>query len=1123
MNMKRCMNIRLPLVLIVLPAVAIIIVAVALGPASPAAAETAKESLPNGGKLVALEVLPTSIDLKHRFDYRQLLVTAKLASGETIDATRMVAVDAPADLVKVSERGQVTPVKDGQGTVKLSLAGQSLSVPVKVSGQTQKYEVSFVEGVMPVMSKLGCNAGTCHGSAEGKNGFKLSLRGYDPLFDHRALIDDHAGRRFNRAAPDQSLMLLKPAGVVPHVGSVLTQPGERYYEIIRGWIADGSKLDLSTPRVAGIDIFPKNFTLPLPGMKQQIVVAAKYTDGSTRDVTAEAFVESSLNEVVECDKQGVATAVRRGEAAILARYQGSYAATTVIVMGDRGGFAWQDVPENNFIDTLVYKKLRQVKILPSALCTDEEFIRRVSLDVTGLLPSAEAVKAFLTDTRDTRTKRDALVDHLVGNQDYLEHWTNKWADMLQVNRNFLGEQGAFALRNWIRQAIAENRPYDRFAYEVLTASGSTLQNPPASYFKVLRTPEDNVENTTQLFLGVRFNCNKCHDHPFERWTQDQYYHLAAYFAQVGLKDDPQYKNRRIGGSAVEGAKAEVEIVFDRGGGEVTHARTGQVSPPKFPFEHAGAVPVGAARREQLARWIATKDNPLFAKSYVNRLWSYLLGPGLIDPVDDIRAGNPPSNPELLDRLTKEFIDSGFNAQHMLKLIAKSRVYQHSLETNKWNDDDKINFSHALPRRMTAEVLFDAVHTATGSVSQLPGVPAGFRAAQLPDSAAQLSDDFFGLWGKPPRESSCECERTTNVALRPILNLISGPTINNAIRDPNNRIAKLESSIKDDAKLVEDLFLAFYARRPTKEETAASVEVIRTSYQDELAVRKSEFAKYEKEIEPRYAAWLKSAGLATSWTVLDLADLKSAGGATLTKQPDASVLVGGTNPASDTYTVTAKTNLKGITGFRLEVLPHDSLAAKGPGRAPNGNFVLGKFSVTAAPAGKPAEPLAFVTATATFNQDGFSIYQAIQGVPQRGWAVAPRFGEPHSGVFEVRGAVGTSDTTLAFTTLAFTMAQPFGGQHTIGRFRLSATTSPQPRATGPTLPKPIADILAVPADKRTAAQSAELKNHYLSQDGEYQRLKQTLAEYSALAPQARLVGAQDLCWAMINSPAFLFNR
>ncbi|HET6884234.1 MAG TPA: DUF1549 domain-containing protein, partial [Pirellulales bacterium] len=659
------------------------------------AAGRAPEKLPEGRSLTRIEALPAAVDLKHPYDYRQLLITGELDSGERVDVTRLVQAEVPEAVASLSPTGQVRPKADGAGELKLSLNGQTVVVPVTVSGLTQPYPVSFVRDVQPVLSKLGCNQGTCHGAAQGKNGFKLSLRGYDPLFDHRALTDDLAGRRFNRAAPDQSLMLLKPTGAVPHVGGVLTHRGEPYYDLLRAWIADGVKLDLETPRVTSIDIFPKSPVIPLPAMRQQLVVLATYSDGRVRDVTAESFIESSSTEKIEVDKQGLATAVRRGEAAMLARYEGAYAATTVIVMGDRSGFAWQDTPTNNHVDELVYNKLKKTRILPSGLCSDAEFIRRIYLDLLGISPSADQVRAFLADTRDAKTKRDELVDRLIGSPEYVENWTNKWADLLQVNRKFLGEEGAWAFRNWIEQAVASNMPYDNFVYTVLTASGSTLDNPPAAYYKVLREPGDVMENTTQLFLAVRFNCNKCHDHPFERWTQDQYYHLAAYFAQIGRKPAPEYAGRNIGGTAVEQPLPLVEVVFDKNGGDVTHIRTGQVAGPQFPYTHPGQVPEQANRREQLARWITSKDNPYFAKSYVNRIWGYLLGVGIIEPLDDIRAGNPPTNPELLQRLTDDFISSGFNVQELFRTICKSRVYQHSLATNEWNKDDEINYSHAL--------------------------------------------------------------------------------------------------------------------------------------------------------------------------------------------------------------------------------------------------------------------------------------------------------------------------------------------------------------------------------------------------------------------------------------------
>src|SRR6516162_4885605 len=437
----------------------------------------AQEQLPPGLKVVKVEAQPAAVTLKGPFDYVQLLLTGQLDSGERIDVTRMATIDAPAKLVRLAATGLVRPVGDGAGELKATVGGQSVMVPVKVSGQKEPPQVSFVRDVMPVLSKAGCNAGTCHGAAKGKNGFKLSLRGYDPEFDHQALTDELEGRRFNRAAPERSLMLLKPAGEAPHVGGMLFKPGDPYYEIIKAWIAAGVKLDRGASRVASLEIVPRSAVMPLPGMKQQMAVVATYADGGKRDVSAEAFVESSNTEVATVDKQGLVTAVRRGEATMLARYEGAYAASALIIMGDRNGFAWKDQPAYNYIDELVYEKLKSIKVLPSDLCTDEEFVRRVTLDLTGLPPEPEDVKKFAADTRPTKVKRDELIDRLVGGNDYVEHWTNKWADLLQVNRKFLGEGGARALRAYVRQAIADNVPYDRFVYRVLTASGSTLENP----------------------------------------------------------------------------------------------------------------------------------------------------------------------------------------------------------------------------------------------------------------------------------------------------------------------------------------------------------------------------------------------------------------------------------------------------------------------------------------------------------------------------------------------------------------------------------------------------------------------------------------------------------------------
>jgi len=1089
-------------------------------------AQDAAEKLPPGATIVRATVFPQSIELKTPFEYRQVLVTGVLSTGDSIDITRMAKFTAPANLVKVSEHGVVRPLADGSGDVKITLAGSTIAVPVKVAGLKNANDVSFVRDIMPIISKAGCNAGTCHGAAKGKNGFALSLRGYDPLFDHRALTDDVEARRFNRSAPEKSLMLLKPAGAVAHVGGVLFQPGEPYYETIRAWIAAGVKLDLDSPRVTKIEIVPQSAVLPLPGMKQQMAVLATFANGQVRDVSAEAFLESSNTEVAKVDKHGLVEAIRRGETAMLARYEGAYAAATLIVMGDRSGFAWKDMPVNNYIDTLVYEKLRSVKVQPSDLCTDAEFVRRVHIDVTGLPPSPDEVRKFLSDPRPAKVKRDALVDKLVGSPEYVEHWTNKWADLLQVNRRFLGEQGAGALRNWIRDAVAKNMPYNHFAYQVLTASGSNLQNPPAAYYKTLRDPDLAMENTTHLFLAVRFNCNKCHDHPFERWTQGQYYHMASFFSQIARTPDPKFKGQQIAGTAVRGALPLVEMVSDTKSGEVTNPRTGQVAAPEFPFAIPDMPAKSLSRREQLARWTTSKENPYFAKSYVNRVWSYLLGVGLIEPVDDIRAGNPPTNPKLLERMTEEFMKSGFNVQELMKTICKSRTYQHSVVTNAWNRDDETNYSHALARRMPAEVLFDAIHRSTGSVSHLPGLPAGSRAAQLLDSNEEVTGSFLDLFGRPPRESACECERSSSsMLLGPVLNLVNGPVIANALKDPGNRLNKLLTTEKDDAKVVQDLYLSMLCRLPTAKELEIGMQALKGNDDDfiKLAAEhkrlEADLAAYEKELDTRQVQWEKDMKTRVAWTVLEPETFTSKGGAVLKRLPDNSVLASGKNPSPESYTISAFTTMTGITGIRLEVLADTSLPARGPGRAPNGNLVLNEFKIAVAKAGdKASRPVVLHRPQADFSQPTFEIPKAIDNNPGTGWAIAGQFGRDHVAVFETKEKIGFTGGT----TLTFTLEQLFPGKdHNIGRLRL-AVTAMNPPLPLQAVPENIAQILKIDAEKRTPQQKAVLTAQFRAPDGELPRRQRALAEHT-LPSNARAMGAQDLAWALLNTPEFLFNH
>jgi WD40 repeat protein/mono/diheme cytochrome c family protein len=957
-----------------------------------------------------LIVEPTAIQMDSPARYAQVVVMAELNSGTKIDMTGRATFKFSEPIAKANSTGFVSPIANGHAMLTVSLDGKSSNIDVQVAGLDKPPVPDFVRDVAPIIARAGCNAGTCHGAQAGKNGFKLSLRGYDPIYDVRALTDDLASRRVNIASPGQSLMLLKPTAAVPHTGGQVFKPGSVYYEALREWIAAGAQLNLTSPRVTSIKVTPNNPIIETIGARQQVRVVATFTDGSERDVTREAFVDSGNTDVVTTvpNQPGLLESLRRGEAAALVRYEGKYAATTLTVMGDRSGFTWSNPPANNHIDELVAAKLQRTKTAASSLTNDYEFVRRVYLDLTGLPPTPEQIQAFVDDKAETQAKRDVLVDKLVGNDDYIDFWTNKWADLLMVNRKYLGVEGATALRSWIRGELAANTPYDQFARKILTASGSTKTNPAASYFKTLRAPQALMENTTHLFLATRFNCNKCHDHPFERWTQDQYYHLSAYFAQVQLSKDPASGDSVIGGSAVEAGQPLYEVVADSGKEEVKHIRTGAVSQPAFPFEAKHPVKKSESRREELADWITSADNPYFAKSYVNRLWGYLTGRGIIEPLDDIRAGNPPSNPELLDYLTSEFVKSNFNTRHVMQLICKSRTYQLSVETNKWNEDDQINFSHARARRLPAEVLYDAIYRATGATSSFAGAATGSRAATLPDVGVELPDGFLGNLGRPARESACECERSSNLQLGPVMALVSGPTVGNAISDPENAIAKLVSAVADNSEVVKQLFVRFL-NRPGKPDEVSAVSEMFNQLEKENAKLLADLAAYEKELGPKLAqkeidrqnriiglqteleAYREIAKLRgpraekerqdriakaqaaiaendkklleklpkfevnqkkkTRWYPLEALEMGATYHARFARQPDGSIFVDG-DKAAGAYRVIAPLPLNKVTGIRLDALTDDRLPGKGPGRSADGNFVVTEFAAHMLPAPGP---------------------------------------------------------------------------------------------------------------------------------------------------------------------------
>lgn len=756
------------------------------------------------GKVVELKVQPTKLVLTGPTDSRRLLISARLADGSQIDLSRSAKLTALDDRIRIDSDGFVSGLKEGESRVRIEERGLQTEVPVTVQTMTAS-KISFVRDVMPIINKVGCTSGPCHGAAKGKNGFKLSLRGYDPHFDYEMLVHDISGRRINRVDPPRSLALAKPTMQVAHGGGMRFDLDSRYYQTLLQWISQGTLYgDPEASQVKRIEVLPGEILMPRPGMAQQIQVIAHYADGADRDVTREASYTSSVPTVAEVTQDGHLKTLRRGEAALLIRYEGRFVPLPVTVLEGRPGFQWTQLPQHNYIDRHVDAKLKKVETLPSEIASDAEFLRRVYLDLIGIPPTPEETRAFLAEPGEQRLKRSRCIDKLIARSEFVDHWAVKWGDLFQNTRKFVGDKGVWQYRDWIRRSLAENKPYDQWVREVLTAQGSTFENPAANFFRIAKNPKVAMETTTQVFLGIRMVCAQCHDHPFEQWTQNQYYQMAAFFSTIGVK---------------EGLDSQEEIVYVKRNEEernIKHPKSGSIVPAKYLFGDSKGLSQEGDRRDDLVRWLTSKDNPYFAKAVANRLWSYFFGRGIIDPVDDIRAGNPPSNEPLLAALTKDLTDHNFDLRHLIRTIVNSRTYQLTYRTNEWNQGDEVNFSHALPRRLPAETLFDAISVATGSTLKFKDVPQNFRAQQFPDPTVGMGG-FLDLFGRPQRDSACECERRSDVSLSQALNLINGSTVSDAIADPEGRIAQWVIVKVPDRKLVEELYLAALSRPPDTKE------------------------------------------------------------------------------------------------------------------------------------------------------------------------------------------------------------------------------------------------------------------------------------------------------------------
>lgn len=761
----------------------------------------------------ALTVHPASATLRHPARPQSLLVSVKSPVGYTLDLTAQATyASSNPRVATVTSLGWVQPVANGSAEITVSAAGQSAKVAVVVQLPDVPPAPSFRHDVMPVLSKASCNMGACHGYSLGKNGFKLSLRGADPEFDFKSLTEEFFERRVNRHHPAASLVVTKPLGDVPHKGGVRFDRGSLLHDLLLDWIAAGAPADAETAPLVSVSIHPERAVVA-PGGQQQFQLLARYADGAIRDVTRLGIYTANVERVASVDDEGLANAVDLGESPIVARFERMFATANLVVLKVADGFQPAAEPGENLVDKHVGRKLADLHVRPSEVADDATFLRRVYVDLIGLQPTAPEIAAFIADA--SPQKRTAAIDALFERPEFVDQWSLKWGDLLQNSRNKLAEPAVYAFREWIRAAVAENMPLDRFARELLMARGGSAEHPAAAYYVVSKDTDDTIQRLTQVFCGVRMLCAKCHAHPFENWTQDDYYGLHSFFNQVATKPDPR----------LPGVKDAKAVVVNRAAALSRHPRTGQAQPARFLGGGEPTLPADADRREAYAEWLTAKNNPFFARSLTNRLWSYFFHRGIIDPVDDLRSTNPPVNPELLDALTKDFVDRGFDARHLMRTIVTSRTYQRSSLPNETNAHDDLNFSRSVPRRLPAETLLDSLVQATGVAESFRNAPAGFSAKQLPD--ANVQSEFLLLFGKPQRMESCECERDDRSNMLQALHFINGKSILSRVVAPNGRVLQLAKQHAENRPLVEQLYLWSLCRLPNEKESLLAEEFFRT--------------------------------------------------------------------------------------------------------------------------------------------------------------------------------------------------------------------------------------------------------------------------------------------------------
>jgi len=770
-------------------------------PAEQKALAALNEKLPS---LTKVEIFPDKYTLETQRDSHRVVVMATFSDATTRDVTRFSNLRVADSNVAKLEGDVLKPAADtGSTEVIADIGGQTVKASVAIKDGKKDRPISYHLDVMPVWLRGGCNQGGCHGAARGKDGFRLSLFGMDPDGDYTRITREMVGRRVNLAIPEESTLVEKAIGAVPHTGNQCYTPESKYNKAVLEWISNGAQNDQpGYAKVTGIELFPKQIVLEGAGNTQQFTVRATYSDGTDRDVTDLALFMSNNDPSASINKDALVTSGDRGVAFVLARFDVYSVTSQVLVIPDKLKYERPKLAETNYIDQHVDENLHKLRILPSGICTDEEYVRRAYIDVIGMYPPPADIRSFLADQNPK--KREALIDSLTQRKEFTELWVMKWAELLQIRSAINNNQppfykNALLYYNWIADRIGKNIPLDEIVKELVSSTGGTVSSPAVNFYQTEVDQLKLTENIAQVFMGMRIQCAQCHNHPFDRWTMDDYYGFKAFFSQIGRKqtDDPQ----------------EV-IIFNSKGGESRHFLTNAVMKPKFLGGETPEIKPGEDRRKILAEWIASPQNPFFARNISNIVWAHFFGVGIVDPVDDVRVSNPPSNPELLTALAANLTDYKYDFRRFVKDICTSMTYQRSTKVNETNASDKKNFSHALVRRVRAEILLDAISQITETPNKFQGLPIGARAVQIADGA--VSNYFLTTFGRAKRESVCSCEVKMEPTLSQALHLMNGDAVNDRIKQ-GKVVSKLIAEKKTDREIVDDLYLRVFGRMPKDKE------------------------------------------------------------------------------------------------------------------------------------------------------------------------------------------------------------------------------------------------------------------------------------------------------------------